>query len=165
MRRLTLIRHAKSSWKDKSLRDFERPLNKRGRQNAQEMGSRLRQHRFQPDMMLTSPARRALATAQAIAAATGWPTERLILEAQLYEADLATLFTIVHGLDDDWNHVVLFGHNPTFTEFANELADAGIENIPTCGVVDLELAIGSWSQVEAKSARMVDFDFPKKEPD
>ncbi|OHB31453.1 MAG: hypothetical protein A2X84_11825 [Desulfuromonadaceae bacterium GWC2_58_13] len=163
MRRLTLIRHAKSSWKDKSLSDFERPLNKRGRQNAAEMGKRLAERHFQPDMMITSPARRALATSWIIAGEVDWPVERLILEPRFYEADVATLTKVIRNLDDRWRHVVLLGHNPAFTDLANELAGTAIENIPTCGILELALEIERWSQTEPKSARVTDFDYPKKD--
>jgi phosphohistidine phosphatase len=163
MRRLTLIRHAKSNGKDKTLSDFERPLNHRGRQNAPEMGKRLAERHFRPDAILTSPARRALATAQLIAGEIAWPPEQLILQPQIYEADVATLAELIRTLDDRWRHVALVGHNPGFTDFGNWLADAGLDNIPTCGILDLELEIESWHQAGPESARVLDFDFPKKD--
>ncbi len=162
MRRLTLIRHARSSWKETSLDDFDRPLNMRGKKNAPEMGRRLAQQHFRPDMMLASPAARALATAQLIAEQIGWPIDRLVREPRIYGADVDELIAVIRGLEDSWRHVALFGHNPGFTDLGNWLAAAAVDNLPTCAVLDLELDIASWSQAGKRTGRVLQFDYPKK---
>jgi len=161
MKHLTLIRHAKSSWKDQDLSDFERPLNKRGLESAPLMGERLAKRRFQPDMMITSPARRALSTAQIISRKIAFPIEQLMLEPRIYEAGVDTLTHIIRTLDDNWQHVVLVGHNPGFTDLANWMLNVNIDNIPTCGVLEAALDIEFWAQANRKTGRLLNFDYPR----
>jgi phosphohistidine phosphatase len=162
MKRLTLVRHAKSSWKDPDLADIDRPLAKRGKKDAPAMGERLAARVPIPEIILSSPARRARRTAKPIARKLGLPEERLILEAKIYEAEPAVLLEIVRGIDERWEHALLVGHNPGLTELANLLADCRIDNIPTCGVVRLDLAVGDWKEIGPGSGTLVFFDYPKK---
>lgn len=162
VKRLTLIRHAKSSWDLPELSDFDRPLNKRGKRNAPEMGQRLADQQVHPDLLVTSPARRALDTALVIAEAIGYPSEAIQREPRIYEASVAQLLQVIEELPADCRHAFLFGHNPGLTELANALTAGGIDNIPTCGVVDCELDISDWSVVGAGCGRLLEFDYPKK---
>ena len=162
MKRLTLIRHAKSSWSEAGLADFDRPLNERGQRDAPRMGKRLRKHGLSPDLMVSSPAKRALTTAQTIAQAIAYPNDTIYKLDAIYEASLATLLNVVRQLDDSHSDVVLFGHNPGITVLANFLAGAHIDNVPTCGVVTIELAVDSWSNVERDCGQLLNFDYPKK---
>lgn len=162
MIRLTLIRHAKSDWSDPALRDFDRPLNHRGRKNAPEMGRRLARRGFMPDLILSSPARRALSTARSIAEEIGYPGERIQNDERIYEADVETLMDIIHGLNDTVRHAALVGHNPGLTELAHHLTGDGPGNIPTCGVFHIHFDLDDWQAVWSGSGQSGFYDYPKK---
>jgi phosphohistidine phosphatase len=162
MKRLTLVRHAKSSWKDPGRADFDRPLSKRGKQDAPRMGERLAARGQRPDLILSSPARRARKTAKEIARKIGLPSERLVLEEKIYEAEPEALLEVVQSLDDRWENVMLVGHNPGLTDLGNLLADCEIANIPTCGVLCLDFAAAAWHNVAHGAGTLVFYDYPKK---
>jgi phosphohistidine phosphatase len=165
MKKLYLIRHAKSSWDDPELDDFDRPLNKRGQKDAPRMGKRLKEKRITPDVMLSSPAARALATCHAIAAILQFDESKIKTDKRLYHANEDQILEVIRGLKDfphDSKEVALiFGHNPGLTEFANALVNQTIDNIPTCGIVAAELPVKSWKEVTFGCGNMLFFDFPK----
>jgi phosphohistidine phosphatase len=158
---LTLVRHAKSSWKHPELPDRLRPLNRRGQQDAPAMGKRLAGREVEPDLIISSPATRALTTAEAIAQEIGTPAEEIRADERLYDADASELLEVVQGLDDNLNHVMLVGHNPSLTDLANALG-CDIGNIPTCGVIELGFDGDSWTAIGDADPTHVDFDCPKK---
>lgn len=162
MKRLTLLRHAKSSWKNPHLDDFDRPLNKRGQTNAPEMGRRLVQRKMTPDVILSSPARRAAETATLVAAELGYAPEKIDYRTNLYAADLTSLVEVVQSLREESRHVLLIGHNPGLTELALFLAPCPLETLVTCGLVDLELAIKAWGDVARGSGALLGQDYPGK---
>ena len=161
MRSLMIIRHAKSSWKDSSLDDFDRPLNKRGKNDAPEMGQRLKKLGYFPDLMITSPARRALDTCMIIAGKLGYPPDEVQQDERLYLAGSGEILDVLREVDDLWLNVAIFGHNPGLTSFANRLTGSRIDNIPTCGIVSVALDISSWSDLEFGTGEKRFFDFPK----
>ncbi|MTI19740.1 histidine phosphatase family protein [Fulvivirga sp. RKSG066] len=161
MKTLYLIRHAKSSWKFPELSDAERPLNKRGKRDAPDMGKRLKNKGLFPDLMLSSPANRALTTCQMIAKALDYPKEAIETDRRVYHAGVSELLRVVQGIDDTWNTVCLFGHNPGFTDFANELTHSDIYNIPTCGVFACSFDVDSWKDVGYGKGKRTHYDFPK----
>lgn len=161
MKRLTLLRHAKSSWDDASLSDFDRPLNPRGRRNAPEMGRRLLENGQVPDLLISSPARRAISTARMAAREMGFPEERIIEEPALYHASSAAIIEIVHSLETLADHVMLVAHNPGFTDLANRLSTARIDNIPTAGVFCVDFDVDDWNEVRPHEGVFVYFDYPK----
>lgn len=165
MKRLTLIRHAKSSWGDATLSDFERPLNKRGRRTAPDMGERLAARGFRPDLLLSSPANRAFATARIIAEKIDYPETDIEAEERLYGASTREILGIVQALDDALEHVVIFGHNPGFTDAAGRLSGVMIDNVPTAGVVDVRFEVASWREVAPGRGELIEFDYPKKARD
>jgi phosphohistidine phosphatase len=165
MKRLTLVRHAKSSWKETGLTDHDRPLNKRGKHDAPMMGERLRDQGVSPDLLLSSTAKRARKTAEVIAAAIGYPPEAIAYDERLYLGSVDELLEAIRDLDDDKEHVMLFGHNPGFTALANRVGDATLENLPTCGVYSVELAIDRWKDVGEPTGRLWLYDFPKRIPE
>lgn len=165
MKRLTLIRHAKSSWADPGMADFDRPLNERGQRDAPMMGQRLAQRQMQPDLLLSSPANRALTTARTIAAEIGYPVEHIATEPRIYEAEVSHLVDVVQQLDDRYRHVFLFGHNPGFTELSYYLSNHRVDNIPTCGVFCIDFDFDAWAEVAPGSGGLVFFDYPKKQAD
>jgi phosphohistidine phosphatase len=158
---LILVRHAKSSWKDASLADRDRPLNKRGKRDAPEMGRRLAARGAAPDLIVSSPAARALATARIIAEAVGYPVDAIREDERLYLASPAELLEAIRDLDDGYDRVFLFGHNPGLTELVNELSEPAVDNVPTCGLVELRLAAERWADVSPDTVRRVSFDTPK----
>lgn len=161
MKTLFVIRHAKSSWDDPSLAGFDRPLNKRGRKDAPDMGKRLRKKNVVPDLMVSSPAERAITTCYHIAREIGYPEHKITTDKNLYHAEDTQLLSIIQALDNQHNTVCIFGHNPGLTDFVNLLANAGIDNIPTCGVVCCSLAVQSWQEASAGNATVTFFDYPK----
>lgn len=158
---LYLVRHAKSSWDDPSLADIDRPLNKRGRRDAPEMGSRLRKRNILPELLISSPAVRAHKTAKEIAEKIGYSKKDIILDDGVYHAGQHSLLEIIHQLDNDTESVMLFGHNPGFTTFANALGNLDIDNIPTSGIVALEFS-KSWKDIYYGDGKLLFFDYPKK---
>lgn len=161
MKHLYLIRHAKSSWKQPDLPDFDRPLNERGQHDAPRMGQRLRKMKICPDLILTSPARRTAATAKIIADEISFPGAEIVEDIQLYLANIREFLEVVHRLKESVRSAALIGHNPGITDFANFLTGANIENIPTCGIFGIELDVHHWNSVEKGLGRQLFFDFPK----
>ncbi len=161
MKELYLVRHAKSSWDYLHLSDFERPLNKRGKRNAPDMGSRLANRKIKPDLMLSSPANRALTTCEIIAKEIGYDSNSIATDDNIYHAGSSTLLEVLQTIDDQHKSVMLFGHNPGFTDFANRLAQTDIYNIPTCGVFACAFEIESWKYVSFGTARLLFYDYPK----
>lgn len=161
MKQLLLCRHAKSSWKDGSLADRDRPLNKRGKRDAPEMGRRLSRRGLLPDLIVTSHAKRARRTAKLLIEALAVDAEKIQLEPSLYGAEISTVLHCIQRLDDQYPTVMLVGHNPEFTMVANLLANLEIFNVPTCGIVALRFAVQSWQDVRPGQGTLDFFDFPK----
>ncbi|HKK13265.1 MAG TPA: histidine phosphatase family protein [Gammaproteobacteria bacterium] len=160
-RRLTLVRHAKSSWKHGELADFDRPLKKRGRGDAPRMGRRLAQQGLCPQLMVSSPARRALETARLMAPELGYPPDRIAIDRRIYAADADVLRSVIAGQAEAIAHLMLVGHNPALTDLCNRLTRAGIANLPSCGVVCVDFAVEGWSAVGHATGELVLFDYPK----
>ncbi len=162
MKQLTLIRHAKSSWTNThSTRDIDRPLNHRGERDAPRMATHLRQQGFLPELILSSPATRAATTAEEIARGIGYDIDGILWKDQIYAAVVSELMELISGIDAELSHVALVGHNPSFTELANQLQTQLIDNIPTCGVVTIEFAVDSWTDVPGSRGDLLCFHTPK----
>ncbi|MEZ4949925.1 MAG: histidine phosphatase family protein [Saprospiraceae bacterium] len=162
MKTLFLIRHAKSSWDNPALDDFDRPLNKRGLKDAPFMAALIEAKNYIPDKIVSSPANRAITTARYFANAFNIPSEKILLNESIYEAYPDTLSKIIHQLDDAWDTVFLFGHNPGFTELANRYSNAFISNIPTCGIVRIMANVEEWENFVPGKARVTDMFTPKE---
>jgi phosphohistidine phosphatase len=162
MKTLTIVRHAKSSWEDTNLRDRERPLNKRGKRDAPEMGRRIQEAGIRPSLILASPAVRAWKTAKAIADAINYPREFLQKEEALYLASVDRILDVIVAQDNNFNNLLIVGHNPGFTEFANFLVPGLTHNLPTAGVVSVEIEQDDWSLYESPAAKLILHDWPKK---
>ncbi len=160
---LYIIRHAKSSWDNTELRDFDRPLNDRGLKDAPRMGKRLKERGVHPDVMISSPAVRALATCRALALSLGYPEDRIKVDKRLYHAGEEQLLSVIKECRNFQDPAVLLvvGHNPGLTEFANRLLDDTIDNIPTCGIVAGELNIQSWEELMWGCGEREFFETPK----
>ncbi len=126
------------------------------------MGKRLKHRNVSPDLLLSSPAERALTTCHILAEEIGYAKSKIKTDKNLYHAEDADILRIIQTLDNKYNCVWIFGHNPGLTDFVNLLGDAGIDNIPTCGVVSCSLNIQSWDEVTKKKGVVTFFDYPKK---
>ena len=161
-RQLTLLRHAKSSWDDAGVKDRDRPLNERGERDAPRMGRRLRARGARPTLILTSPAVRARRTAQIIAREIGYPQEFLQREADLYLASPDEIIAVIARQDSSFRDLIVCGHNPGLTELANRLTGAGIDNVPTTGVVVIGLDLKSWAELDGAEGELLLFDHPRR---
>jgi len=164
MKTLTLVRHAKSSWEDHSLADRDRPLNKRGKRDAPEMGRRIAAAGIRPSLIVSSPAVRAWTTAKIIANEIGYPREFLQRDNRLYLASVNGILDVIVAQDPGFNSLMLVGHNPGFTDFANYLVPGLTNNMPTASVVSVELDSEDWSLYDKPASELLLYDFPKKRP-
>lgn len=161
MKTLYLLRHAKSSWDFEDLSDHDRPLNKRGRQDAPLMGRELMSREIEPDLIVSSSAVRALTTAALVAKELEYPTETIEINEAIYGASKEELCGIIQATSDDVNKLILVGHNPTITDVANLLSPEHVASIPTTGVVCLTFDCSHWEEIEKENATLHFFDFPK----
>jgi phosphohistidine phosphatase len=162
MRSLTLVRHAKSSWDNAALADFDRPLNERGRRDAPVMAQRFAHSAETPLQLVASPAVRATSTALVFAEALNIPSDAIRFEPEIYEADVDTLMAVVRSLNDAIPNALLFGHNPGFTDFCNALARCDFKELPTCAVARIDLNIDRWQDVAPMCGRLAAYSFPKE---
>jgi phosphohistidine phosphatase len=161
VKNLFLIRHAKSDWSVGGQKDFDRELNGRGLNDAPKMGRKLYDIGVKPDLIISSPAQRAKLTAQLIAEQLKYDTDKIAFDPEIYEASVRSLLNVINAIDDRYNNVIIFGHNPTFTYIAESLTKKEIGNIPTCGAVQIEFNIKSWAEVSAGTGNMKSFIYPK----
>ncbi len=159
MKKVYIIRHAKSSWKDLNLDDFDRPLNKRGMSNAPLMGSKLKSKNIVPDMVISSSALRTKLTAEIITQKVGF-SKGILFSKDLYESSATVIYDKLSNLDDEHKIVFLFGHNTGINEFVEKYIDF-YDNVPTCGVVEIEFNCFSWKDIDKENAKLVSFDYPK----
>ena len=162
MKTLTIVRHAKSSWNHPGLSDRERPLNKRGERDAPLMGQRVREQGIRPSLILSSPATRAWTTARIIAAAITYPLEFLQREKSLYHASVAAILDVIVAQDPGFNSLMVVGHNPGLTDFANYLSPGLTNNLPTAGVVSVEIEQDDWDLFARPPTKLLLHDYPKK---
>jgi phosphohistidine phosphatase len=161
MKILTLVRHAKSSWEDSNISDRERPLNARGERDAPLMGKRIVAAGIRPSLILSSPAVRAWTTAKILAHEIGYPREFLQKERSLYLASLDNIIDVLIAQDSEFNSVMIVGHNPGLTTFANFLAPGVTDNLPTAGVVSVGFDQDDWNLHSAPKTKLLSYDYPK----
>ena len=163
MKTLLLIRHAKSSWKDETLPDRERPLNIRGKNDAPLMGKILFEKNITPDLVLSSTAKRAKKTAQKIFFDIyGFMESQIHLTDDLYFTGVPFHMRIINTLLDTKNTVALVGHNPDFSNLIDFLANNPVQEMPTSGIYCLDFEVDSWSEVIRHSGKVRFFEYPKK---
>jgi phosphohistidine phosphatase len=159
---LLIIRHAKSSWDIATLSDFDRPLNERGKKDAPMMAKRLLAKNIVIDAFLTSPAKRAKKTAELIREAYGADAGKTLLQPKLYHAGVEDFFETISQLDDLFNTVAVFSHNPGITSFVNELTEeVQIDNMPTCGIFAVKIQTNKWANFSKAKKSFLFFDYPK----
>jgi phosphohistidine phosphatase len=165
LKRLYLLRHAKSSWDDPALADHERPLAKRGRRASKVIAQHLGRERVQPELVLCSSAVRTLQTLEAIEPAVAGAKVRI--EPRIYEASAGQLIGLLRELPDEAGSAMLIGHNPGMEELIAEIARPGPElhrvrqKFPTAALATLELD-GIWSGLDAETAELVAFVKPRE---
>lgn len=158
---LYIIRHAKSDWSFE-LRDFDRPLSSRGFADAPVMAARVRENHPHIGCLVSSPAKRAITTAQIFAEVLGVPIKDIQIADRIYEASVSDLLGVINGLDDSLSTVAMFGHNPGFSALASYLSGSDIYNIPTCGIVHLQFDdCDSWTEISRETGQALSFIFPK----
>lgn len=164
MKTLLLIRHAKSSWNDFSLSDFERPLNERGKTDAPVMAKRLKNKKIEIDAFISSPARRAKKTAQYFIKEFNRDADEIIFVSSLYGASVNDFIEVIKSIDNKYNAIAVFSHNPGITDFVNELVDnANIDNMPTCSMFAVTSKERKWKDFIKSKKEFLFFDYPKKD--
>jgi phosphohistidine phosphatase len=158
---LFLIRHAKSDWADPSLKDFDRPLNERGKRDAPVMAKRLIDKGISIDVFISSPAKRARKTAEIFAREFGMKKDEIIFHDNLYLAGPDTFFEVISKIVPSAKSIAVFSHNPGITDFANLLTNARIDDIPTCGVFAVTIKTEDWKEFENAEKGFWFFDSPK----
>ena len=172
MKFLTLIRHAKSSWENQGLADHDRPLNERGIRNSPLVARFLARTYLGangtpailplPDKLVSSTALRAKATAELMQPELKAAPESLVLDGRVYHAEPRALLQVVREFDDAWNHVIMFGHNPGISDFADQLLRRrAIDEMPTCAAAVIELPWATWSDATFSQARLIGYVTPK----
>jgi phosphohistidine phosphatase len=161
MKTVLLIRHAKSSWGDLSLPDFERPLNERGKTDAPKMAKRIFNREIKIDTFISSPAKRAKKTAEIFAERYGVKKADILFIQELYHAADAAFFDAISKAPGKSTSVAIFSHNPGITDFVNRLTETRIDNMPTCSIFAVKADIKNWSEFERAEKEFYFFDFPK----
>ena len=161
MRTLYLLRHAKSSWKDHTLRDFDRPLKGRGRRAAEQIGEVLAEEKLKSPLVISSPAVRARETTELVLESAGLKVKPQF-EERIYEADVRTLLAVVQAIPDSSNTAIMVGHNPGFENLLSYLT-GDHRHMTTCALAKIEFDVGSWSEVsEEEMGRLELFVTPKE---
>jgi len=160
---LYLLRHAKSSWNDHTLSDFERPLNKRGTSQLPEIAAVLTAKQHLPQVIISSPANRAFSTAKIMAISLCRDENEIGSEKRVYEATFSNLIYLLQETADEIDCLLLVGHNPGLSNLVNVLSKQKTAPLPTCALVELHLDIESWTEVAPECAELVALDVPTKE--
>jgi phosphohistidine phosphatase len=161
---LILVRHAKSSWDDVHLPDFERPLNKRGKKDAPKMAKKLKHKKIKIDAFISSPATRAKKTAEVFAEEYDRDVREIILVDGLYHASIEDFYNAVKNTENKFKCIAVFSHNPGISAFANDLVpNAKIDDMPTCSVFAVKVNTSDWSEFKDATKEFLFFDYPKKE--
>ena len=156
MKSVCLVRHAKSSWKDITLSDIDRPLNKRGKHDAPMMAEKLKESGFIPNIILSSPAKRARKTAKHFGTTYNLP---VTLDERLYEADTKIFETLLREAFEQHDHVMLVSHNPGLTCFNDAISNILLYNIPTAGIVCI--AFPTQNAADTLKGKQQFFIYPK----
>lgn len=161
MKSVIIIRHAKSSWDNVGESDFDRPLNERGKEDAPKMAKRLLEREVSIDAFISSSAKRARKTAALFIKEFDGDKEDIILVPELYLAGPDAFYDAIAKAPASANTIALFSHNPGITEFANELTNVRIDDMPTCAIFAVKVDIKEWSQFKEADKQYWFFDYPK----
>ena len=161
MKTLILVRHAKSSWEEVGMDDAERPLNERGKKDAPEMASRIKEKNINVDIFISSPAKRAYKTAKYFAEEYDLDKKEILVANKLYGASVTAFLEVISSIDDKYQTAAVFSHNPGITEFVNTLTSVRIDNVPTCGIFAVQASTNNWSEFLKAEKKFLFFDYPK----
>lgn len=161
MKSLCLIRHAKSSWAEESTEDFERLLNDRGFNDAPKMGQRLFEAGFKPDLIISSPAFRAISTARRFSRELAYDPDFIVADMRIYDAHESTLVDLIKNIPNQYKSVALFGHNPGMHQLTHFFAPNGPQEFPTCAVAWLDFSVESWKDITSGNGKLHFYDYPK----
>jgi phosphohistidine phosphatase len=162
LKRLTLIRHA-SADQDSDVRDFERPLSRKGQGEAQDMARRFQERNLVPDLILVSAALRTRETADIFAKTLGVAARLLQADDSLYLADGEHILTAIRGVGPRVRHLMVIGHNPGISAAAISLApEAVIGDLPTCGTLTMSVSCTTWNLIDRRCVRDTERDSPRK---
>ncbi|MCL5991749.1 MAG: histidine phosphatase family protein [Bacteroidetes bacterium] len=162
MKTLILVRHAKSSWENPEMTDFERPLNERGLRDAPFMGKLLKEKGILPDLIISSPAIRALTTAKIFAKELKYSLRSISTNEIIYTTGPKEILNMLSQIDDSKNCVMVFGHNPDMTALVNYLSDDDLGNLPTASVICIDFYIESWTALTEETGKVRFYENPKK---
>jgi phosphohistidine phosphatase len=163
IKNLYLIRHAKASWEQENLHDFERPLTEVGKQDAHLMGAQLKARGAVIDCLLASSAARAITTATIIAEELEFPVDKIATDEQIYNAGVEELIARIKHIDKRYNSVACVGHNPSLTWLFHYLCEGEKASLPTCGIVNIQFTMADWSQLSSAEGKKAFFIHPEHE--
>jgi phosphohistidine phosphatase len=161
MKTLILVRHAKSSWDNAGIEDIDRPLNDRGKADGPVMAKRLKDKGIEIDVFISSPAKRARRTARFFAEEYGLDKKDIKIEDKLYMASSSAFEETIKEIKDKYNTAILFSHNPGITEFANNLTQVRMDNMPTCAIFAVTANTDTWADFDKSDKNYLFFDYPK----
>ena len=161
MKTLLIIRHAKSSWDNSIINDIDRPLNDRGKRDAPVMARRLIKTNVKIGLFVSSPAKRARSTAEFFIREYGRSEKEILFVPELYHAPVQTFRDTISRLDDRYDSVAIFSHNPGITAFANTLTSVRLDNMPTCSIFAVTSLAMQWHEFSSAGSTFWFFDYPK----
>ncbi|MEI6756241.1 MAG: phosphohistidine phosphatase [Chlorobium sp.] len=162
MKTIYIVRHAKSGWENAQTEDFDRTLNEKGMKAAPFMAALLKEKDVHPDLVFSSPANRAITTAELFCDILGYPKEKIRQQIEIYEGISGHLLNIVQQIPDNCKTVMIFGHNPTLTDFSNQLTGDHFDNLVPGGVVRIDMNITFWKDAAPGTGKTVWYEFPQK---
>ena len=160
MKKLILIRHAKSSWKDMSLTDFNRPLNGRGKSDGPLMASYLSNRFDNFDFLHSSSSLRTFETSKYFINQIQF--EKVEYDDSLYHCSATSILNMIRSYSDNYQSVMIIAHNPGLTNLINSITNISLDNLPTTGLAEIEFNINSWSDISNENSNLVDLKFPKQ---
>lgn len=163
MKTVYLVRHAKSDWENVNLSDIERPLNERGYLNANIMSKWFREKQDNPELIITSPAIRAITTALIFAKNLNYNSNLLSIKKELYESSVKDYLSVVTKTDEQYKSIMLFAHNPTITSFAESLCKSLPMEMPTCAITGIHFDCKKWADLKTTKGELFLFEYPKKQ--
>ncbi len=160
MKTLYVVRHGKACPASMETDDFKRPLTEEGREDAKAMAKRVRKKDIIPGLLMSSPADRALETAHIFAKKLKYPPLKILLKQGIYDEENETLREIVRAIDDSYQTVMLFGHEPALSQFAGFLLQDSDLELRKAGIIGISCAVNSWQALNKGTGRLILFDFP-----
>ncbi|MCX6247919.1 MAG: histidine phosphatase family protein [Bacteroidetes bacterium] len=164
MKKLYLVRHAKSSWEEPGESDLERPLMEKGIKRTQKINRFLNERGVKIDLMISSPAERAFQTALMIARGIGYPEEKIVVDRKIYDGYYDRILDLIYASPNEVDSLMIIGHNPTISHLANLFLHPGVDLLPTTGTVCISFATDKWESVPSVDPVSEFVVFPKMLP-